>query len=454
MSTILTIAHREYIAMIGTKAFLMTLVLMPVLMLGGLIILPWATRMEGAQERRVVVADPHGVFVKMLQAAAEARNASLRQTALPAADTDSAESAPQPTPGMMDTPEDIYLIEAADKTTLSPAERLAYSESIRSDQLHALVEIPLELTDPNAPAENRRVKFMSNSGTLSEIRGWIGAILTSAVRDQRLAASGIDPAIVTAANMPVEIVPIRPLEETSGAAGQAGVSQEEEESIASVFAPFLLMMLMFVIIFLAAQPMLESSMEEKTNRISEVLLGIVSPTQLMGGKLLGNVAGSMVVFVLYGLGGFFMLRRFDMLDLLPTHLILWFLVFQILAVLLYSSVFLTIGAAVSQLKEAQSLLLPVWLVLMAPMMIWMLALRDPNGIIATSMSFFPPSAPLMIILRLGTGVTIPAWQAPLAALLLVLTVIAVVVIAGRIYRASLLRGDSVRSLIDLLRRAV
>ena len=214
-----------------------------------------------------------------------------------------------------------------------------------------------------------------------------------------------------------------------------------------------MMMLMFVVIFLAAQPMLESAMEEKTHRISEVLLGCVTPTQLMAGKLLGNVAGSMVIFIVYGIGGFFLLSRFDMLHLIPTQLIFWFLIFQISAVLLYSSVFMAVGAAVSQLKEAQSLLLPVWLILAAPMMIWIVALREPNGMIATSMSFFPPSAPLMMILRLGTGAAVPTWQPPLAALLLILSATAVIIFAGRIYRVSLLRSDGASSIIALLKRA-
>jgi ABC-2 type transport system permease protein len=249
------------------------------------------------------------------------------------------------------------------------------------------------------------------------------------------------------------VTSIKPYQPVAGDEGGVAPPREEEDSLLSMFAPFLMMTLMFVVIFLAAQPMLESSMEEKTHRISEVLLGAVTPTQMMAGKLLGNVAGSMIIFLVYGIGGLGLLSRYDMLDLLPLELLGWFLCFQIAAVLLYSSVFMTVGAAVSQLKEAQSLLLPVWLVMLAPMMVWVVALRDPNGTIATTMSFFPPSAPLMMVLRLGSGASVPIWQPLVSALLLLLTAVAVIVIAGRIYRASLLRGEGVRSLMQLLRRA-
>ena len=61
-------------------------------------------------------------------------------------------------------------------------------------------------------------------------------------------------------------------------------------------------MLMFMVIMLAAQPMIETVMEERSQRIAEVLLGSVSPSQLMAGKLLGCVAGSLTIVLVYGLG--------------------------------------------------------------------------------------------------------------------------------------------------------
>ncbi len=447
MKTILTIAHREYTAMIATKAFLLTLVLMPLMMAGGLIIMPWASRIQGVQERKIVVADGTGKCFQSIQEAADAHNGPIRA---------SMESSEAPensnTPEMLQSAGELYLFEAAESPSLSQEQRLAYSDAVRRGELYAFVEIPAEMMEPDADPQSQRVRFVSASGALAEVRGWLANLLTATRRNSRLKDSGIDPQLVASADIPVDVAPIRPLERSAD--GSSSQNDGEEESVTAFLAPFLLMMLMFLVIFLAGQPMLESSMEEKTHRISEVLLGTVTPTQMMTGKLLGNVAGSMVVFAIYGLGGFFMLRKFDMLHLLPMHLVLWFLIFQVLAVLFYSSIFMTVGAAVSQLKEAQSLLLPVWLLLVSPLMIWVVALKDPNGVVATTLSFFPPSTPLMMVLRLGTGVNVPAWQPPLAALLLVLAVALVVVIAGRIYRVSLLRTEGVRSLTQFVRRAL
>jgi ABC-type Na+ efflux pump permease subunit len=113
---------------------------------------------------------------------------------------------------------------------------------------------------------------------------------------------------------------------------------------------------------------------------------------------------------------------------------------------------LAIGAAVSELKEAQSLLLPIWLVLVCPMMVWFSAVRDPNGIVAVAFSFFPPSAPLMMALRLTAGQSLPWWHAPSAMALMIAATYVIVLLAGRIYRASLLASDSAASFAKLFQR--
>lgn len=91
---------------------------------------------------------------------------------------------------------------------------------------------------------------------------------------------------------------------------------------------------------------------------------------------------------------------------------------------------------------------------MAPVMVWFIAVRDPNGGVATALSFFPPSCPLTMVLRLATGVAIPVWQPITAAILMIASTMGMVVLAGRIYRVGLLRTDGVRSIGQLLRRAL
>jgi ABC-type Na+ efflux pump permease subunit len=215
-------------------------------------------------------------------------------------------------------------------------------------------------------------------------------------------------------------------------------SDEKPSEIAATLVPLVIMMLMFMIIMMSAQPMLESVLEEKTLRISEVLLGSANAQQLMMGKLLGNVAGSLTVFGVYALGGLCFAWYQGYASLIPWHVLPWFLVYQVLAVLMFSSVFMAIAACVSQLREAQSLLLPVWMVIMLPLMVWIKAVREPNSLMATGLSFFPPSTPLMMTLRLSTGATIPLWQILLSFVILVGGTVLGVTAAARIYRIGIL----------------
>ena len=440
MAKLWIIAQREFTAMVATKAFLFSLVMMPTLMFGGLVLLPALKGLGGQKTRTIVIADASGRFLDPILLAADARNEQIN--AAIAAETES------PTNANPFEAEEIWLFKSAGEPVLDDAKRLELSDQIRAGELYAFVEIPAELAHPNT-VDAVRIDFVSQDAALSTARRWLEGFVRQQLHTRRLTELGIDPERVAQARVPVEMNPRLPYKSST----DGGLDGEQTANVlVSLFLPFGIMMLMFMVIFLAAQPMLESGMEEKSNRIAELLLASVSPTQLMAGKLLGNVAGSFVVFAIYGIGGWVVLSQNEWEASLPWSLMPLLIVFQILGVLFYSSIFLAIGAAVKELKEAQSLLLPVWLVLVLPMMVWFVVIRDPNGVVAVTLSFFPPSTPLMMSLRLGSGQSIPGWQAAAAALLMVFATAAVIVLAARIYRASLLKADSAKSIGQLFRR--
>jgi ABC-2 type transport system permease protein len=437
MNKIIAIARREFTAMVVTKAFVFTLVLMPVLMAGGLILMPALSKLSGTKTRVIAVADGTNSLFSTIQQAAESRNASITQ-ALSANESVDAE----------DTLLGVELFEfkAAPSPLLSDQQRLELSDRVRDGELYAFVEIPADF--PNI-ADDSPARFVSQDAMLSQARRWLEGTLRENLRQAKLQELGLDPAVVEQANVAVDLSPTTPFEaaDDGSVTSNAGPSQ-----LSSMLLPFGIMMLMFMVIFMAAQPMLESAMEEKQHRIAELLLGSVNATELMTGKLIGNVAGSFVIFAFYASGALIVANRNAWELNLDWTQLPWLIVFQILGVLLFSSIFLTIGACVSELKEAQSLLLPVWLLLVCPLMVWFVAVRDPNGPVAVTLSFFPPSTPLMMSLRLSSGQTIPPWHAPLAAILMLAGVAVVVLIAGRLYRISLLRTDSAASIKQIIQR--
>lgn len=435
MSQVFTIAVREFRAMVGTKAFIASLVIFPILMLGGLAIMPLIQNVGGPENRRIVVHDASesNRWVTALKQSAQIRNDAIRQRIDSGGDSTEKEKFS----GI-----EFFEIESQDES-MDDARRLELSRSIRDGDLHAFAEIPADL---NADIP---VRFVSSNAIVDGAKRWVESTLRDVVRRERLTAAGIDADAVDAADAAITIESLMPYDLDDD--GEL-TTESSERSMASMFLPFGVMMLMFMVIFMAAQPMLESGMEEKQYRIAELLLGSVSPTKLMTGKLLGNVAGSFVVFAFYAVGGLIVARYNDWSLQLDAASMPWLVVFQILGVLFFSSIFLTIGASVSELKEAQSLLMPVWLVLLLPMMIWFNAVQSPNGPVATALSFFPPSAPLMMSLRMAGAQTVPAWQPPVAAIVLVIATGIVLKIAAKIYRVSLLKSDSAGSFAALWKR--
>ena len=123
---------------------------------------------------------------------------------------------------------------------------------------------------------------------------------------------------------------------------------------------------------------------------------------------------------------------------ISTSLILWFLFFTVLGTMMYGSMFVAAGAAVTNIKEAQSMIMPVMLLIMLPMFVLGNIIQDPSGKLATAVSFFPFSAPMVMTARVAIPPGVPAWQSLLAAAIALLTTTCLVWAAGRIFRVGIL----------------
>jgi ABC-2 type transport system permease protein len=271
------------------------------------------------------------------------------------------------------------------------------------------------------------------------------------VHKRRLEKANIDPKIVQRANQWVNVEPMGLVERSK--TGEFSKPRESNE-LESIFLPFGMMMLMFMVVFMGAQPMLESVIEEKSLKIAEVLLGSANAFQLMVGKLIGGVGGSLTIFAVYGLGGVALAWGLDKLYLVPLRVVPWFIVYQVLAVLLFGSIFMAVGAAVNQLKEAQSMLLPIWLLLMFPLFVWIQVVQNPMSSFATWLSFVPPATSLMMVLRLGSTVSLPWWQLALGVLEMLAATLVVVFAAARIFRIGILAQGKTPKMAELIRWAI
>ena len=139
----------------------------------------------------------------------------------------------------------------------------------------------------------------------------------------RFAEAGYDASKVRALQQPVPLK-VKGLTRENKQTGQIEDAADEQR-MANFFLPAILIALMFMVIMVGATPAMQGIVEEKGQRIAEVLLGSVTPFQLMAGKLLGVVGVSLTMAAVYLAGGLFVAHRYGLTDALTPALVVWFL---------------------------------------------------------------------------------------------------------------------------------
>jgi ABC-2 type transport system permease protein len=407
MTKSLAIALREYSAAVKTKAFVISVVLLPVMLFGTFAVQRFTTRLGDGKELSYVFLDRGGdqpVF-DALVTAVENRNRAGFGSAW------------------------RVRCEAGG----SAAEDLRYklSDQIRKGDLAGYIEV-----------SDSQILYHSNSATDTEFRDFAARSINHTLRNQRLAQAGLSVAKIEPLLVPLQVTDAG-LSRVDSKTGQV-ISEPAPNGVTAILVPFALVMLMFMVVLIGAIPMMQGVIEEKQQRIAEVLLASVRPFELMAGKLIGMTAISFTLFGIYGIGGVWMARHsnYQIGAYVTPSLLCWFLLFQILAVLMFGSMYIAIGASCSDMKEAQSLLLPINLLIILPLMLAANVIQHPGGSLARWASFFPTAAPMLTIARIAALPTLPLWEKLGPAAITVLATLLFVWAAGRIFRVGLMAGQS------------
>jgi ABC-type Na+ efflux pump permease subunit len=122
-----------------------------------------------------------------------------------------------------------------------------------------------------------------------------------------------------------------------------------------------------------------------------------------------------------------------------------------LAILLYGSLFMAVGAACSDLKDAQSLMMPVMILSMFPIFVWTAVLTNPSSTLSVGMSLFPPASPYLMLMRLAMRPSPPVWQVGLSIFGTTMTALLCVWAAAKIFRTGLLMQGKAPSYRELVR---
>jgi ABC-type Na+ efflux pump permease subunit len=211
------------------------------------------------------------------------------------------------------------------------------------------------------------------------------------------------------------------------------------------------MFILFLVVMATAPQLLNSVLEEKMSKISEVLLGSVSPFELMMGKLVGNLGIAVVLATIYVGGAYGLAAYYGYANVLSPGILAAFVLFLFLAILINGSMYMAVGAACSELKDAQSLMMPVMILSTFPIYIWFAVIQSPSSPLSVGMSLFPFATPYLMLMRMTLTPAPPAWQVALSVVLTTLTSIACVWAAAKIFRTGLLMQGKAPTFRELAR---
>jgi ABC-2 type transport system permease protein len=448
----LVVAIREYAAAVKTKSFIISVILLPIMMFGGIFAQKLAEKIGDTSTRRVAIIDrtPDASIYDIIARAVEKHN----QTAV--LDTSGRQVRAKFAVEKV-APADLSDRAAVDR------QRLEISKRVRKGELLAFVEIGPDLLKPaSAPStqpfdddragdrDRAAIQYSTNRPTYMEFRSLLERELSNRVLEKRFKNAGMD-------FKKFEPLLARPTVTNRGLADEVGgrvTFEQRPAQFASFLVPLVLLLLMFVVVLVGASPMAGNVIEEKQLRIAEVLLGSVRPFELMLGKLLGGAGVAMTLALIYFGGAYAVAMKAGVAHYVSPLSIVWFISFTVVATLMYGSMFVAAGAAVTNLKEVQTIIMPVMLLIVLPMMLLGPMIQDPSGPVATAASFFPTSAPMVMVARLSIPPGVPVWQAIVAALITLVTTAGLVWAAGRIFRVGILLHGQGAKFGDLLRWVV
>jgi ABC-2 type transport system permease protein len=198
-------------------------------------------------------------------------------------------------------------------------------------------------------------------------------------------------------------------------------------------------------------------LEEKNNKVVEVILSAARPFELMMGKIAGIAAVGLLQYgIWFALGaGLYLSNPMNFQSYLegpivkPLQLVLLVLYF-LLGFIFYSSLYAAVGATCTTQQETQQWQMPITFGLVIPFVLMMPTLQTPNAPWVVFLSLFPVSSPITMLLRTG-AVEVPYWQLAASLALLALGTIVVAWAAAKIYRVGILMTGKRPSIPEVLR---
>lgn len=420
MSVLPLIIKREFIAKVRNKSFIVMTFVSPLLFVVLTGFIAYLSSMKG-DIKKIAIHDESGLFIKQFES-----NEAFDYQDLTAVDVD------------------------------------ILKEKVKEEKYEGILYIP---KSEKIDDYQNNVTYISNESPSLSFVSKVELLLGDKITHINLEKSGIDLAVIDKAKADVNLSLVK----ADGEATVKGLN-EIKIIIGGLFGYFIMM---FIIIY--GNMVMRSVIEEKTNRIIEIIISSVKPFQLMMGKIIGTSMAGLLQFIIWGVVGGILLTIAssvlgintmpgagaaeaieatggmispevmidvqnyvgEILSLPLVSLFVYFIIFFIGGYFLYSSLYAAIGAAVDNETDTQQFLLPILLPLMLGVYIgFFTVMKDPHGTVATVFSMIPFTSPIVMLMRIPFGV--PLWEVIVSILILFSTFILVVWVAAKIYRIGVL----------------
>lgn len=449
MRKILLVAKRDFLATVTTKGFIIA-IMVPVVTFGMILVAfpRMMTNRVPAVTGTVAVIDRTGRVVQGIrsyldpQVMGERRDASFNRAigSSPMAGTPAGTGGATSQRALLGELPRLTIAESPLSALDEQKERLTRDAADR--QLALLVVHPNAVLPDDEGifgAYDLFVRRNLDNRIQTEIRN----AAAEAIVDARVRAAGLDRQRIDALTRVA-----RPPSVTVTATGESATRADFAGLLPMGFT-----ILLMISVMSSGQYLLTTTIEEKSSRTMEVILSAVSPLELLTGKILGQMAVGLTILVTYSSIGILSLVSMAMFGLIDPSLLIYLLIFFLITYVIMGSMMAAIGSSVNELREAQSLMTPITLLMMIPWLFWYPISRDPNSLFATVVSFLPPMNAFAMLLRLTSTSPPPMWQVWLSIAVGIAAAAGALWFASRIFTIGLLMHGRPPNFATLLKWA-
>jgi len=436
MRKTLLIARKEYATAFKSKAFILIMLIAPLLMSGSGIAIKLLENQVDTSDMKIVVIDGTGILGDFLQEAAKERNDSQIYD-------EETQKKIRP----------AYIFEIIEPDINDPQmQKLELSDQVRNNQIYGFLEIGSDVLHPGEDYQNHRIAYYAKNAVMDNIRYWLQSQLNNHLRRLRLTEIDVEEEIINDVLtwLNVESLGLVTVDENTGDVQDA----KHSSKIEGVLIPVIFGMILYMMILMGSVSQLQAIMEEKSQRIAEVMLGSVRPFEFMMGKLIGGVGIAMTASTFYAIVGIVAVNSFGYGEFIPYSTLPWFFAFMFFAILMFGAINAALGATCNDPKEAQSLTFPALLPVVIPLFVMVPVIQQPLTKFATGMSLFPLFTPILMTLRIATPTDIPAWQPWVGLAGLIACTIFFIWAGGRIFRVGILMKGQPPKLSNILKWAI